>query len=377
MEHGKREKRNREPGAVFLHTNKEVSVISFPGNPLQFISSKLMSKAPEKTIFYRRVLEKSLVFFVRTLQSLNLIRSTHHPERQSIQFFSRERLEKCQSIHISVLQVLFASLFLYPGIFLSAQNYTPEPIALSYNQRPVIKYSIRGKESYLPQVRGIFSQYGFIESNQKADYILELSKSSFRVLKSKGDIPLNRFEPTEESYKELHSLLDAESGYTELVSLRNNGSPEHKISDIFSKAEVGKEGARVGENIELEYVYRSKAKKEGYLTIYLFTTDGTVVQVFPNKFEPENRLTPNENYKFPSPNAKKSYKLEASPPVGNDRLLLIVTPKPLILNQALIKNYGHLIVLEKNIFEQLKQKKEEITSFSSYHLQEVVLDIRE
>lgn len=274
-------------------------------------------------------------------------------------------------LSLHALLILSICLLLnHTTITLSAQSSVQEPT-------PSISYSIRGKESYLPKIKNIFLQHGFLENNQKSDYILELSKTSYRVYKSKGDILLNKFDLGEESFRDLHSLLDAEAGYTILSSLRNNGSPDHKISDVFSKAEVGKEGARVGESIELEYVYRSKNKKEGYLTIYLFTTDGTVAQVFPNKFEPDNKLKPNESYKFPSPNAKKSYRLEASPPVGNDRLILIISPMPLILNSNKTKNYGFLTVIEKNIFEEMKQKKEEISSFSGYHLQELVLDIKE
>jgi hypothetical protein len=90
---------------------------------------------------------------------------------------------------------------------------------------------------------------------------LNVSQNSFKLLKAKGNIVLNTFEYRESSYLEFSDLLDAEAGYFELIELKNNGNSDYKLSDIFSKAELGKEGARIGESIELEFVYRSKTKK--------------------------------------------------------------------------------------------------------------------
>jgi hypothetical protein len=79
-----------------------------------------------------------------------------------------------------------------------------------------------------------------------------------------------------------------------------------------------------------------------------------VAQIFPNKYDTNNLLNPNDNYKFPTSNATKKYKLEASTPVGNDRLLLIVTEKSLLFSNDNVKNYGHLSVLQKNRKARIK-----------------------
>jgi hypothetical protein len=266
-----------------------------------------------------------------------------------------------------------------PFTLYSQNIFAPIPLPLLPSQdvqENSPTYSISGSSKNLNTLKDILNKYNYSE-NKKADYILNVSQDSFKLLKAKGNIVLNTFEYRESSYLEFSDLLDAEAGYFELIELKNNGNSDFKLSDIFSKAELGKEGARIGESIELEFVYRSKTKKNGYLTIYLFTTDGMVAQIFPNKYDTNNLLNPNDNYKFPTSNATKKYKLEASTPVGNDRLLLIITEKPLLFSNDSIKNYGHLSVLQKNRKLELTKIKQEIKNLSSYGLYEIVLDIKE
>jgi hypothetical protein len=266
-----------------------------------------------------------------------------------------------------------------PFTLYSQNIFAPIPLPLLPSQdvqENSPTYSISGSSKNLNTLKDILHKYNYSE-NKKADYILNVSQDSFKLLKAKGNIVLNTFEYRESSYLEFSDLLDAEAGYFELIELKNNGNSDYKLSDIFSKAELGKEGARIGESIELEFVYRSKTKKNGYLTIYLFTTDGMVAQIFPNKYDTNNLLNPNDNYKFPTSNATKKYKLEASTPVGNDRLLLIITEKPILFSNDSIKNYGHLSVLQKNRKLELTKIKQEIKNLSSYGLYEIVLDIKE
>ncbi len=237
-------------------------------------------------------------------------------------------------------------------------------------------YSIVGKSNSITSIVNILSEYNFI-GNNNSDYIIELSSNSFKFTRKKKNILLGSFDYSTESLKEFSSMVDAEAGYSRLISLKNNGNNDYKINELFSKAEQGKEGARIGDSIELEFVYRSKTKKVGYLTIYLFTTDGMIAQIFPNKYDTNNILNPNDNYKFPTQNALKPYKLEAAPPVGNDRLVLIITQKSFSFSPNNIKNYGHLIVLLKNKSEELKKITEELKSTESFGLYEIVLDIKE
>lgn len=282
-------------------------------------------------------------------------------------------------LKINFLKLIIILIFLLPLSLFSQSQNSPVPLPLLPSQEIGERfptYSISGSSKNLNNIIDILRKYNYSE-NKKADYILNVSQNSFKLLKAKGNIVLNTFEYIENSYSEFSDLLDAEAGYFALIELKNNGSNDYKLSDIFSKAELGKEGAKIGESIELEFVYRSKTKKNGYLTIYLFTTDGMIAQIFPNKYDTNNLLNPNDNYKFPTSNATKKYKLEASTPVGNDRLMLIVTEKSLLFSNENVKNYGHLSVLQKNKKQELNRIKQELKSMSSYGLYEIVLDIKE
>jgi hypothetical protein len=283
---------------------------------------------------------------------------------------------KINLLNYLVIIILF---FSYSISSQSQSNFEPMPLPLLPSQEVVGRfptYSISGSSKNLKILIDILHKNNYLE-NKKADYILNVSQISFKLLKAKGNIVLNSFDYKESSYSEFSDLLDAESGYYELIELKNSGSNDYKLSDIFSKAELGKEGARIGESIEIEFVYRSKTKKNGYLTIYLFTTDGMIAQIFPNKYDTNSLLKPNDNYKFPTTNATKKYAIEASTPVGNDRLVLIITEKPLLFSTENIKNYGHLSVLQNNKKLELTRIKQEIKNLSSYGLYEIILDIKE
>ena len=274
--------------------------------------------------------------------------------------------------------LLFVLLFPVIESLYPQSVFSPIPLSLLPDKNAEIpySYSIVGKSNSTTSIVNILSENNFIENNN-SDYIIELFSNSFKFTRKKKNILLGSFDYSTASLKDFSSMVDAEAGYSRLISLKNNGNNDYKINELFSKAEQGKEGARIGDSIELEFVYRSKTKKVGYLTIYLFTTDGMIAQIFPNKYDTNNILNPNDNYKFPTQNAIKPYKLEAAPPVGNDRLVLIITQKSFSFSSNNIKNYGHLIVLLKNKYEELKKITEELKSTESFGLYEIVLDIKD
>ncbi len=274
--------------------------------------------------------------------------------------------------------VLFLTFFFSPLALFSQSQNSPMPLSLlpeKVNHFP-LSFSIQGKSEHSTSIKDILSEYNFTEK-KNGEYTLELSNNSFKMIRTKKNILLSSFDYSKSSLKSFADLVDAEAGYSRLISLKNSGNNDYKINELFSKAELGKEGAHVGESIELEFVYRSKTKKQGYLSIYLFTTDGMIAQIFPNKYDSDNLLNPNDNYKFPTQNASKPYKLEAAPPVGNDRIVLIITQKPLSFQTSNTKNYGHLTVLLKNKDEEMKKISDELKSIESYGLYEMILDIRE
>jgi hypothetical protein len=292
-------------------------------------------------------------------------------QKEKLMFFLKILLSK-------KFYLLFVLLFPVIESLYPQSVFSPIPLSLLPDKNAEIpySYSIVGKSNSTTSIVNILSENNFIENNN-SHYIIELFSNSFKFTRKKKNILLGSFDYSTASLKDFSSMVDAEAGYSRLISLKNNGNNDYKINELFSKAEQGKEGARIGDSIELEFVYRSKTKKVGYLTIYLFTTDGMIAQIFPNKYDTNNILNPNDNYKFPTQNALKPYKLEAAPPVGNDRLVLIITQKSFSFSPNNIKNYGHLIVLLKNKSEELKKITEELKSTESFGLYEIVLDIKE
>jgi hypothetical protein len=292
-------------------------------------------------------------------------------QKEKLMFFLKILLSK-------KFYLLFVLLFPVIESLYPQSVFSPIPLSLLPDKNAEIpySYSIVGKSNSTTSIVNILSENNFIENNN-SHYIIELFSNSFKFTRKKKNILLGSFDYSTASLKDFSSMVDAEAGYSRLISLKNNGNNDYKINELFSKAEQGKEGARIGDSIELEFVYRSKTKKVGYLTIYLFTTDGMIAQIFPNKYDTNNILNPNDNYKFPTQNAIKPYKLEAAPPVGNDRLVLIITQKSFSFSPNNIKNYGHLLVLLKNKSEELKKITEELKSTESFGLYEIVLDIKE
>jgi hypothetical protein len=274
--------------------------------------------------------------------------------------------------------VLFIPFFFNPLALFSQSQFSPIPLSLLPDKKydSPLSFSIQGKSEHSTSIKDILSEYNFIEK-KNGEYTLELSNTSFKMIRTKKNILLSSFDYSKSSLKSFADLVDAEAGYSRLISLKNSGNNDYKINELFSKAELGKEGAHVGESIELEFVYRSKTKKQGYLSIYLFTTDGMIAQIFPNKYDSDNLLNPNDNYKFPTQSASKPYKLEAAPPVGNDRIVLIISQKSLSFQNSNTKKYGHLTVLLQNKDEEIKRITEELKSMESYGLYEMILDIKE
>ncbi|MCB1206572.1 MAG: DUF4384 domain-containing protein [Verrucomicrobiae bacterium] len=74
------------------------------------------------------------------------------------------------------------------------------------------------------------------------------------------------------------------------------------------------------------------AKAEGYIRIYGFNDDGDTVQVFPNEWEQDNRVTGGGVLKVPADGASEDYDLFVSVPEGRreveEFIQIIFSPEP-------------------------------------------------
>ncbi len=83
-----------------------------------------------------------------------------------------------------------------------------------------------------------------------------------------------------------------------------------------------------GENIEIFF----RANKSCYVAIYNIRTDGKITLLFPNKYDTNNYIAPNVNYKIP---ISTKYSFKVSPPEGKEFIQIIASTGIIPLLQQL------------------------------------------
>lgn len=94
-----------------------------------------------------------------------------------------------------------------------------------------------------------------------------------------------------------------------------------KPSELEVKVWLNKpEGAvyQVNESLNIYF----KANKSCYVLIYDIRTDGKITLLFPNKYDSNNYIAPNVNYKLPISNL---YSFKVSPPEGKEYIQIIAS----------------------------------------------------
>jgi hypothetical protein len=79
---------------------------------------------------------------------------------------------------------------------------------------------------------------------------------------------------------------------------------------------------RIGDVIS----YSFESRKTCYLVLLNLTSDGELVQIFPNRFHPSAFVKANETYHIPGEGAEIS--LEVTGPAGTDRLIALTSEMP-------------------------------------------------
>lgn len=88
---------------------------------------------------------------------------------------------------------------------------------------------------------------------------------------------------------------------------------------------TGIPGYRIGEFVTLYF----EADRDCYVTIFDFTTSGSIHVLFPNSFMPNNRVKANRTYRIPD--AQAGFKIRVTGPPGIERLKLFATTKDIPL----------------------------------------------
>ena len=84
-------------------------------------------------------------------------------------------------------------------------------------------------------------------------------------------------------------------------------------------------GYRIGDFVTLHFV----AERDCYVTVFDFTTSGSIHVLFPNSFIPDNKVKAGREYAFPD--AQAGFKIRVKGPPGIERLKLFATTKDIPL----------------------------------------------
>lgn len=194
------------------------------------------------------------------------------------------------------------------------------------------------KEMKLGQ-QGILKEGSYAKAGQTlgASYLVlvEKASNSFRIVHTQSSRILGSWsEWNNASSQEFLAILEREKALQELANLKSPGKRDYKIEITNAVGSKDNGGAILGDELRIEFIIRSKQEKSAYVTILVYGQDGSITQLFPNKYQSDNKIPTNTDFAFPPPVAPKKYKLIASNPVGEDTLVVIASDSSVALENA-------------------------------------------
>lgn len=207
--------------------------------------------------------------------------------------------------------------------------------------------------------------------------LVEQGSSTFKLVHTQSSRILGSWSSqSNTSIEELLTILEREKALQELASLKSSGKRDYKIEVTNAVGSKENGGAVIGDELKVELIVRSKQEKFAYVTILVYGQDGSITQLFPNKYQSDNKIATNTEFTFPPPDAPKKYKLLASNPVGEDTMIVIVADTSVGLENAspmgIYKGSSKSLLGTKGITLQLDK-----TGKMKYDITRIVFAIRE
>ncbi len=128
---------------------------------------------------------------------------------------------------------------------------------------------------------------------------------------------------------EFSGIWKRELNLKEILRAKPEGKSKFKIEIRNALGTKENGGAKLGEELFLEILVRSEEKESCFFSLLHFDPLGNVTQLFPNKFSPDGKVMTNQEFRFPSLDLPKKYKLIASEPIGDDTLVLLASELPI------------------------------------------------
>lgn len=141
--------------------------------------------------------------------------------------------------------------------------------------------------------------------------------AELRVLGSDGFVRHEGLPVGAEGAAELAAALRREAAAKQLGDMENPAQP----FDVRIRLEGGKTSFGIGETVS----FHATSEREGYLTLVDLGTDGKVVMLFPNAYQPAVKIGAGETLSFPT----GDWELQIFPPAGRGMVRAFVTPEPL------------------------------------------------
>ncbi|HMV77455.1 MAG TPA: DUF4384 domain-containing protein [Leptospiraceae bacterium] len=220
---------------------------------------------------------------------------------------------------------------------------------------------------------GTYTRAGEISG---AEYFVMIEKdSAMRLVHVQSSKVLGAWKKEDSSaLEDLIGRLETEKTLKDLFHLKGAGTKDFLIDITNASAAKENGGAVFGEQVKIELMVKSKKHDKAYLTMLYYGQDGTVLQIFPNKHDRDNRVDTNKEISIPG--EKKSYSIVASPPAGTDTILLIASDSPVGL-QADSASFAGPYMVQKKGLKGTKGLEVQLNKNVKYGISRILFDIRE
>jgi hypothetical protein len=208
-----------------------------------------------------------------------------------------------------------------------------------------------------------------------ADYLLLVDRfaTSIRLIHSASSKILGSWSQlSQKNINSIGKILEKENSIRELLHSSDGKSKDYEIRIHKFPSLPSDKTIKLGDEITFSLEVISKTEKKVHLTIFVYRSDGTMIQIFPNQFQPKNQIDTNSNFSFPNKNIPDKYKIIASEPTGEDQYIFIASKDKLKLG---VENYEGYQTFDEEMLLQSKGVKLQLDKQKNYSLKKMKLTI--
>lgn len=214
----------------------------------------------------------------------------------------------------STADVLSGSVSEGERAVLAAYRYARMPLRV--NVSGIDSESVAAINSALGGTTGV----QIIEDENAFSHLLVRRRGEeLRVVGADGFVRHEGFDLGDADAAALAAVLKQEAAAKYLADMDNPAQP----FGVEIRLEGGKTSFGIGEKVS----FHATADRDGYLTLVDLGTDGTVVMLFPNQYQPSVQIRAGETLSFPT--EEMGFDLQIFPPAGRGMVRAFITPEPL------------------------------------------------